>query len=250
MLRVIAAGVTAVATERLLLSSAPGGATRWKRRNHRGSTVSLLSGPALVLAASTTARLPVGAALLAGLGAGVVGGYDDAVGGAGARGLRGHLRALAQGQLTTGSVKIVGLATAGLTCAARLPHHRTADLLVGGAVVAGTANLLNLLDLRPGRALKVGTLWAAGLGQPGIAAACAALLPGDLRERTMLGDAGANALGALLGAATVQRLGVPGRLVTLAGLVALTGASEVVSYSAVIDRTRPLRWLDRLGQLA
>ncbi|MCQ6349962.1 hypothetical protein NPL98_28810, partial [Bacillus cereus] len=79
------------------------------------------------------------------------------------------------------------------------------------ALAAGCANLANLLDLRPGRALKVvlppaallvlaageaerprrgGTLALAAL-LPGLAA-----LPADLRERGMLGDAGANVLGA------------------------------------------------------
>jgi hypothetical protein len=57
---------------------------------------------------------------------------------------------------------------------------------VDGALVAVAANLLNLFDLRPGRALKVGLLAAAAVDAPGPAGAALALLPGDLRERTML----------------------------------------------------------------
>ena len=75
------------------------------------------------------------------------------------------------------------------------------------------------------------------------------MLPADLQEREMLGDAGANALGAVLGVALLHR--VPshvGRLASLAGLIALTGASEVMSFTDVIERSPTLRRLDRLGR--
>ena len=231
----------------------PGGTQRWQRTNHRGAAVSLASGPALALAATCTSRLPLPAAAVAGLSAALVGRYDDV---AGARehervvkGFRGHLRALRGGRVTAGTVKVVGIGTAGLVAAALLPDRRPpVEVLVGGGIVAGTANLLNLLDLRPGRALKVGLAGALALGQPGVAGAAAALLPGDLGERTMLGDAGANALGALLGLALADRLGSTGRRRALGVLATLTAASEVVSYSRVIDAVPPLRALDRLGR--
>ncbi len=170
----------------------------------------------------------------------------------GAKGFRGHLAALRRGQLTSGMVKVGGIGAAGLAAAALLAGRRPlADVVLDGAVVAGSANLLNLFDLRPGRALKVGLLGAAAVGAPGPAGAAAALLPADLGERVMLGDAGANALGALLGLAAVHRLPSRGaRAALLAGLTALTGASEVVSFTAVIERTPPLRALDALGRRA
>lgn len=240
----------------LAVSYAPGlrGAAALRRRNHRGSTLSLSSGPALTLAAVVGAALPLPAVAVAGLVAGAVGAYDDAAGRrpaqVGAKGVRGHLGALRRGQVTTGSIKVVGIGLAGIAGVALLPGtRRLTDVLLGGAVVAAAANLVNLLDLRPGRALKVGIGGAALLRQPGVAAAAAVLLPDDLAERTMLGDCGANALGAVLGLALVERL--PGRTSTaraLAVLAVLTAASEVVSYSRVIDATPPLRWLDRLGR--
>ena len=211
---------------------------------------SLLSGPALAVAVAVSADLPRAAALVAGLGAGAVGAYDDASGARHphAKGFRGHAAALRSGQLTGGAVKVAGIGATGLLAARLLGPARPLDLLVGGAVVAGSANLVNLLDLRPGRALKAGGLAALALRQPGPAAAAAALLPDDLRERTMLGDAGANALGAVLGLGLLARH--PHRRRTaLAVLVGLTGASEVVSYSRVIDAVPPLRALDRAGRL-
>ena len=241
---------TARAAYAALSARPPGGAARWERTNHRGRPLSLLSGPALAVAVAASADLPRTAAVVAGLGAGAVGAYDDASGARHphAKGFRGHAAALRSGQLTGGAVKVAGIGGAGLLATRLLGPARPRDLLVGGAVVAGSANLVNLLDLRPGRALKAGGLAALALRQPGPAAAAAALLPDDLHERTMLGDAGANALGAVLGLALLRRH-PHRRRAALAVLVALTGASEVVSYSRVIDAVPPLRWVDRAGRL-
>lgn len=209
--------------------------------------MSLLSGPALALAAATSTT-PLVPALVAGVGAGLVGGYDDAATDSSDKGLRGHAAALRSGRLTTGGVKVLGLGALGLAAGQLLGGSRTERLLAAG-VVAAAANMLNLFDLRPGRALKVGGLWAAALSQPGPAAAAAALLPGDLGEQTMLGDCGANALGAVLGVAACGRLrSMEGRAGLLATLAGLTLASEVVSFSRVIDAVPTLRWLDRAGR--
>ncbi len=216
------------------------------RTNHRGRAVSLVSGPALVLAASTRSAPTAVVAL----GAGATGAYDDAVGhrpGQQAKGLAGHAAALRAGRLTSGAVKVVGLTVTGLV-GAGLAGQRGTDLLLAGAVVAGSANLVNLLDLRPGRALKVGLMASVALREPTLAGATAALLPADLAERQMLGDAGAGALGAALGLALVERSDRTGLLATLAGVVALTGASEVVSFTRVIEATPGVSHLDRLGR--
>ncbi|NAZ78215.1 hypothetical protein GTQ99_22795, partial [Kineococcus sp. T13] len=124
-------------------------------------------------------------------------------------------------------------------------------------------NLLNLFDLRPGRAAKVALVAAASLavGAPGsrgaaaarppaagVAGACAAVLPADLAGRSMLGDTGANALGALLGVCALARWGRTGRGAALAVVLALTLASERISFSRVIEAVPLLRELDRLGR--
>jgi UDP-N-acetylmuramyl pentapeptide phosphotransferase/UDP-N-acetylglucosamine-1-phosphate transferase len=240
----------------------------WLRTNHRGEPVTLLEGPAFVAGAVTAVAVAPGvparmrmAAVFAGTAAGALGAYDDLAGSGDSRGFKGHLAALAHGEVTTGAVKILGIGATGLAAAAlagtgrRRSGRRStrADLLINGALVAGCANLLNLFDLRPGRAIKVGALAALPGTLSGSAVTAAplgaalALLPEDLGERAMLGDAGANALGALLGLSAAH-LPRPVRLGILTGVVALNAASEFVSFTKVIQATPALRWLDQLGR--
>jgi UDP-GlcNAc:undecaprenyl-phosphate/decaprenyl-phosphate GlcNAc-1-phosphate transferase len=199
------------------------------------------------------------AVVVAGLAFLVLGLVDDLMEDAGSRGFRGHLRALAGGRLTGGMIKLLGGALAALVVASlALPEGRHAVLVSFGAVlVASTANLANLLDLRPGRCAKVFLpLWGAGclLDPPGgawsagLAGAALAGLPFDLREKGMLGDAGANALGAVVG--TLLLAGPAWLLLgAVAVLLVLQLLSERVSFSRVIDGNRVLRAADRFGRL-
>ncbi|MER7210312.1 hypothetical protein [Streptosporangium sp. NPDC000239] len=245
-----------------------GDAETWERTNHRGEPITLLEGPAFAAGAAAAAAalpgLPVrtrAAVLLAVTGSGALGAYDDLYGATSSKGFRGHLNALAKGEITSGAVKLVGIGVTGLAAAA-LTARGPVDVVVDGALVAGSANLANLFDLRPGRAIKVGLLagvplLAAGLrrGDPVPAAlialpmgAALALLPEDLGERAMLGDAGANALGALVGLAAATTLGRPGRLAVLGTVVALTAASERISFTRVIAANPVLNRIDMLGR--
>ena len=265
---VLAAGAARSAYA-LLRSRPPGGTATWTRTNHRGEPVTLLEGPAAATGAALAAALTPGlpgrtraALVTAAAGAGALGGYDDLAGRGDRRGFRGHLGALAQGEVTTGAVKIGGIGATGLAASALLGGGPL-DVAVNAGLIAGGANLLNLFDLRPGRAIKVAAL-AGGLiaatGRPRGGPAPAATLAGiplgaalalvneDLGERAMLGDAGANALGAMLGAAAAASLPRSGRVAVLAGIVALTAASEKISFTKVIRRTPPLHWLDMLGR--
>ena len=131
------------------------------------------------------------------------------------------------------------------------------DVATSGALVAASANLVNLLDLRPGRALKATGLAAvpmalAGGTGAGVAAAIVGVsvagLESDLDERDKLGDGGANALGAALGAAVALGAPRPIRLALLAGAIGLTLASEKVSFTEVIASTPGLRELDAWGR--
>jgi len=87
------------------------------------------------------------------------------------------------------------------------------------------------------------------VGVVAVVGACAGLLAFDLREQLMLGDAGANPLGAALGLGVVLSTGAVAQLAVLVVLVAANVAGERVSFHAVIRRTAPLRALDDLGRL-
>jgi hypothetical protein len=176
------------------------------------------------------------------------------VGSVAVKGFRGHLVALAHGQITTGLVKLVFGVAFGLLAA----DGDLSSSIRGGLLIAASANLGNLFDRAPGRVIKVSLLGAvlvAALGAPGwhltgpmlVIGAGAGLLWADLRERCMLGDTGANVLGAAVGWGLVLSCSRTGEWVALAAVVALNLASEVVSFSRVIDAVPPLRWLDRWG---
>ena len=203
------------------------------------------------------------ATLLTTAGFGLLGAFDDVVGVGQSGGFKGHLRALARGELTSGVVKLLGGAALGIVVSGPLAtgDGTVVGALRDGAVVALAANAVNLFDRAPGRAVKVAAavfVVAAVVARTpvlatpavGIGAGLGLLRP-DLQERAMLGDAGANPLGALCGLALL--CAVPssgGRWLVLAALLALNGASEFVSFSRVIDAVPPLRWADRLGRTA
>lgn len=245
---------------------------RLTRENYRGRTVKVVGG--MVIALSVVSAEFVGmldgefggkfraGLLILSLGFFGLGLVDDVVGDGSSKGLGGHLKALLQGRVTTGAVKAFG----GLGLAALVSLIWEGSLVIAALdtlVLALAANLLNLLDLRPGRASKLYLVlwvplalsaWGAG-SEPylsvslAMTAATAVWLVSDLRERGMLGDSGANMLGAMLGAGVVLNLGVASRIVVLILLVALTLASERFSFSKIIDSNVPLRWLDRLGRI-
>ena len=193
-----------------------------------------------------------------------LGALDDLTGATDVKGLRGHLGELRSGTVTTGSVKLFGLLATGLLvgAAARRGRGGAVDAVLAGGVVAGSANMANLLDLRPGRAVeslparRPRFRWsvkrpvdAAGSAQWSLApvGAVAATIGDDLAERAMLGDTGANALGAAWGVGAAASMSRGGLFTTLAALSALTLLSERVSFSQLIEQTPPLKFAGRAG---
>jgi hypothetical protein len=190
---------------------------------------------------------------------------DDSLGhdrvdpeGAPVRGVRGHLAAVRRGELSTGAVKAVGSLGLALLAAGALDLSDARWLLAAAVLVLAT-HVFNVLDLRPGRALKalallgggiaIGTLELRPLFSLGVFAG-PALVAGvhDLRERALLGDTGAGLLGALAGLWLVLALGATGQLVALAFLAAIALYAEIRSLSELIERTPGLRELDSWGR--
>jgi len=201
----------------------------------------------------------LGATTTATLGFGLLGMLDDVAVDEGASGYRGHIAALARGRLSAGSLKMVAGPAVALIVVAPVSNDSAIRLVLDGALVALAANLANLFDRAPGRVAKVSLLAAAVLvgvtaaaptllGVAVVSGALLALVVPDLRERLMLGDAGANPIGAALGLGVVLTCEVSTRNWVIVALFALNLLSERVSFSRVIDRVGPLRVLDRLGR--
>lgn len=228
------------------------------------------------------------------LGSFVFGLADDVFGSAADKGFRGHLTALSHGRLTTGGLKLlgIGLLAAVYGWSASRVHESAQDATLGvqlgwwiaaTLVIALSANLMNLLDLRPGRALKsysllaviAGVVFARSMAERFVAfyaesgvgwgandllvttLALLVVLLGpvaaawrfDLGERGMLGDAGSNAMGAIVGYLLAGALTLPWLAAVAVVLLGLNLLSERVSFSRVIEDTPVLRELDRLGRL-
>jgi hypothetical protein len=238
-------------------------------RNHRGGSVPatlgfVLAGAGAIGAVAVAASDHVAAAgWIATAGAGLVaaaGLVDDLSTGSGPRGLRGHLRALAGGHVSTGIVKLFTVSAVAVVTVAASADGRSGPARLGGVVlIAAATNLWNDLDVRPGRALKfalpalpavLACDWSIAPFVPGVALASMLVLPWDLRERAMLGDTGANLLGFTIGVAMFGALTDVQVEVAAAVAVGLNVVAETVSLSRVIDVAPPLRWFDRLGAVA
>jgi hypothetical protein len=202
----------------LLLACGPQG------RNHRGLRLPLV-GSAIALAVPEVAVVAA------------IGLADDLWSGP-ERGFRGHL----SGRVTTGTLKAVVIPLWAL---------RRTRSLSGAVLVALSANLLNQLDTRPGRALKAFLLGSLLVGRPPRRALGFAVLiaPYDLREMVMLGDAGANALGAVLGSKSVESFTGARRYGAIGVLAALTLFGERRSLGELIERAPGLRELDAFGRV-
>lgn len=270
LLAVALADVTALVAAVLLVRSPP---PRLLRKNHAGRVVPAVLGLALVssVVISTTATAAVAGAthelgrvvswaIVATVVLAAVGLLDD-LAESRARGFRGHLGSLLKrGRPTTGIVKLAAGVAAG-TSLAVLMGGGPLRVAAAAVLMAVSANVWNALDVVPGRALKVGILallpllWASW-GEPmGLLVGAAlggvvALLAFDLLERGMLGDAGSNPLGFLVGVGAAVVLPTPGVIVAAVGGLLLQLAAETVKISRLVEATPPLRWLDGLGRRA
>lgn len=238
------------------------------RPNYRGTPVPAVLGFCLVAAASITAlalqqfgvrllRVNLILIVIGALVLGLVGFLDDAVTHS-TRGLRAHLASLARGRPTTGILKLLAASLLAIVFATRLgggPLRITAV-----AVLAATCtNVWNALDVRPGRAVKwgivvllaiVGAGWETdvALVAGAFGGAAVGVLPFDLTERGMLGDAGSNPLGFVVGASLGLVLPTWAVVAAAALALGLQLAAETVTISRLIEAVPPLRWFDRLGR--
>lgn len=238
-----------------------------KRANYLGEQIPLACGiviplaslPGLIIWQAIMRHMNATTLLLALVTTGMaaVGLLDDVVGDGKQRGLFGHWRAYVRGTLTTGGCKVILGVSIALLISLYINAAHITNILVSSALVALSANTINLFDLRPGRALKVFcfsyVLIAVAAGTIGgpfliVFASALALAPADLHAHIMMGDTGANALGGMLGLFMVCNLSMAGRWQALILLILLHVAAERWSFSKLIDAVPMLAWLDKLGR--
>ena len=234
-------------------------ASQWERTNFHGVTVSLRGGVAMAGAAVASAavasvlsdqpRAALGG-VVASLGGGLAGYIDDVDqgahdGGKVAKGLKGHLGALAHGQVTTGVIKIAGIGASALAASALVGSKTTsvggkaADLALNTVLIAGTANLANLLDLRPGRALKATVLVAAPLSYFSCAAAKTPASGASVTSATASVTSGASGAPSATPAAPASASGASAQRLLASGLnaAAITALVEDLQESTMLGDT-------------
>ena len=198
------------------------------------------------------------------LGVALLGLIDDLLAGS-SRGWRGHGRAVLAGEFSTGALKAVGsLALALYVLDGTAYSEGVPEYLLAVALLVLTTNLFNLLDLRPGRAAKAFLLFGVVISllawdarwEQGVLLwfvgplAAPILVVGwyDLRERTMLGDVGANFIGAVAGLWLLSAFDTTGQIVALVLVLAITVLGEFRSLTTLIERVPLLRDIDSIGR--
>ncbi len=185
---------------------------------------------------------------------GVLGLADDLWGNRSVGGFRGHLTSLFAGKPTTGALKLFGGGLVALGYSWFLFPGKWGHAVIAAGVIALSANTLNLLDLRPGRAffgfglLLIPSLLVAPLLFPPLwplAIVLAIEWWADSRAQAMLGDTGSNLLGALAGVVAVQSLPLALQGIVLALLLTLNLLAERISITTTIEKIPWLRWLDK-----
>ncbi len=188
----------------------------------------------------------------------VVGLVDDLIGDRETLGLKGHIKSLLKGKLTTGGLKaIVGVLISLLI--GSFFTFNALETVVNAFIIALFTNLINLLDLRPGRAIKgfllVSILFIL-IGLPGevrvilisFIAYAIAYLPQDIKAKSMMGDVGSNALGIILGIVAVISYTAIIKYIILSILILIHIITEKYSLTEIIKKNFILNFLDKLGR--
>jgi UDP-GlcNAc:undecaprenyl-phosphate GlcNAc-1-phosphate transferase len=188
-----------------------------------------------------------------------LGWLDDSLGTKEHKGLKGHFTAwFDKGKITTGLLKAAGISMASFLLAMKLKTGWV-DIVLTATFISLTSNMMNLLDLRPGRAWKGGFFLAAiGLATYGSAlaldlilpllAAAWILFPDDVKGESMLGDTGSNLLGFWIGAWVA--FSASNLFLTVGILVLLTfhWYSEKRSITKWIEQHKMIHAIDRWGR--
>ncbi len=182
---------------------------------------------------------------------------DDIIGNRDVSGLKGHFKSLFKGKLTTGGFKALFGGFVGLIISVAISKNIT-DIIVNTLIIALSTNLMNLFDLRPGRAIKayLVIMIAIFVTLTGyIKILPLLILPNvlayfnyDLKAKAMMGDTGSNVLGISIGILMAFGYTLNVRLGWLVFLILIHIFTEKFSLTKIIENNKVLNFIDRLGR--
>ena len=185
------------------------------------------------------------------------GALDDLIGNRNVSGLKGHFKSLFKGELTTGGFKALFGGFVGLDVSVCISSS-IVDIIVNTLIIALSTNLMNLFDLRPGRAIKAYLvimipIYITLTGYTKVFPLL--ILPNvlayfntDLKARGMMGDTGSNVLGISIGVLMALGYGIKVRLAWLVFLILMHLITEKFSLTKIIEKNRVLKFIDNLGR--
>ena len=185
------------------------------------------------------------------------GALDDLIGNRNVSGLKGHFKSLFKGELTTGGFKALFGGFVGLVVSVCISSS-IVDIIVNTLIIALSTNLMNLFDLRPGRAIKAYLvimipIYITLTGYTKVFPLL--ILPNvlayfntDLKARGMMGDTGSNVLGISIGVLMALGYGIKDRLAWLVFLILMHLITEKFSLTKIIEKNRVLKFIDNLGR--
>lgn len=187
-----------------------------------------------------------------------IGVIDDLMGNRNSLGFKGHIKSFLNSTVTTGFLKMLIGGLVAIFIGIYF-SSKPIEFFLNVLVISLFANLINLFDLRPGRAIKVCLIYSLLLfllGVPpdlkpilaAIIGFCLFYLPQDIKALSMLGDVGSNPLGISLGIITIISLEMNYKLLILVLLIMLHLYSEKHSISKYIENNSVLHFLDNLGR--
>ena len=187
-----------------------------------------------------------------------IGSLDDIIGNRNVSGLKGHFKSLFKGELTTGGFKALFGGFIGVLIASAISYKIT-DVVIGTLIIALSTNLMNLLDLRPGRAIKgylaIMVSLLLILKNENVKTLSLLILPNvlayfnlDLKAKSMMGDTGSNVLGISIGILIVMGCSLKVRVGWLIFLILMHLLTEKYSLTKIIENNKVLNYIDNLGR--
>lgn len=175
------------------------------------------------------------------------------------KGLSGHIKSLRNNILTSGIIKaFTGVLTSLIICF--VCRYSGYNFLINFLIIPLSQNFINLLDLRPARAIKAYSAFSIMLlpfmfnnniylyALVSIAISLLFYMPHELNETLILGDTGSNLLGIILGIIIASINNLLPRIVLLIFFIIVQIYAERKSINLLIERHYVLKLIDMVGR--